>query len=93
MKLGVDVGTTLTKAVLFGASGEVLARHAAPTGRVRSTAGHYEVDVEGLVDATPHSSAGSLQRAPRAHVVFRHCRSSLSPASGHRSSTMPRAPS
>ncbi len=52
MKLGVDVGTTLTKAVLFGASGEVLARHAAPTGRVRSTAGHYEIDVEGLVDAT-----------------------------------------
>jgi erythritol kinase (D-erythritol 1-phosphate-forming) len=54
MKIGLDVGTSLTKVVLFGASGEQLARHAAPTPSLRTVAGTCEFDVEQLADATFH---------------------------------------
>ena len=51
MKIGLDIGTSLTKAVLFGEADEVLARHSAPTQLLRPGAGKFEVDLEVLVDS------------------------------------------
>ena len=62
MKIGVDVGTTVTKAVLFGREGEVLAKRAAPTALSRPAPGQYEYDVEQLTDTVfglLHDLAGS----------------------------------
>lgn len=51
MNIGIDVGTTLTKAVLFGQNGEVLGRQVAPTQLLRPGPGEYEVDVEQIVES------------------------------------------
>jgi erythritol kinase (D-erythritol 1-phosphate-forming) len=51
VKIGVDIGTSLTKAVLFDDECEVLARHSAPTQLLRPGPGQYEVDFERLVQS------------------------------------------
>jgi sugar (pentulose or hexulose) kinase len=50
MKIGVDVGTTFTKAALFGPANEVVARRAAPTPLAQRGAGRFECDVDQLAD-------------------------------------------
>jgi len=49
--IGVDAGTTLTKAVAFSAGGEPLARAARPTRVDRVVAGWYEQDPDLVVDS------------------------------------------
>ncbi|HEY3063438.1 MAG TPA: FGGY family carbohydrate kinase [Chloroflexota bacterium] len=48
MNIGLDIGTTLTKAVVFGDRGEVLASRSAPTQLLRPAPGEFEVDLEQL---------------------------------------------
>ena len=50
MKIGVDVGTTFTKAALFGSANDVVARRAAPTPLAQRGAGRFECDVDQLAD-------------------------------------------
>jgi erythritol kinase len=54
MKVGIDIGTTMTKAVLFGQAGEVLARKALHTTLLRPGPGRYEHDVEQLTNSVLH---------------------------------------
>ncbi|MEV4758461.1 FGGY family carbohydrate kinase [Micromonospora sp. NPDC049559] len=49
--IGVDVGTTVTKAVAFDAAGAALARAARPTVLDRAGDGRYEQDTERVVDS------------------------------------------
>jgi erythritol kinase len=50
MKIGVDIGTTFTKAALFGSANDVMARRVAPTPLARRGAGRVECDVDQLAD-------------------------------------------
>ena len=50
MKIGVDVGTTFTKAVVFGSANEIVARRAAPTPLAQRGTGRFECDVDQLTD-------------------------------------------
>lgn len=51
MKVGIDIGTTTTKAVVFGSTGHVVTRRSIPTSLSHPGPGRYEQDVEQLVDA------------------------------------------
>lgn len=51
MRIGVDVGTSITKAVLFSQEGEVLGQRSAPTTLLRPAPGQYELDVEQVVQS------------------------------------------
>jgi erythritol kinase (D-erythritol 1-phosphate-forming) len=51
VRIGLDIGTTLVKAVLFGAAGEVLARLSVPTRLFRPGPGQYEMDFEQLLQS------------------------------------------
>ncbi len=48
MRVGIDVGTTMTKVVLFGPTGEVVSRMSEPTALLHPAPGRYEHDVEQL---------------------------------------------
>lgn len=61
MKVGVDVGTSLTKAALFGPTGEVVWRRSAPTTLLRPAPGQYEYDVQQVLE----SVLGLLRNLPR----------------------------
>jgi len=50
MRVGVDVGTTATKAVLLAPTGEVLMSRSAPTPLRNPAPGRYEYDVDELAD-------------------------------------------
>jgi xylulokinase/erythritol kinase len=50
MKIGVDVGTTFTKAVLFSSANDVVAKRSAPTPLAQRGAGRFECDVDQLTD-------------------------------------------
>jgi erythritol kinase len=50
MKIGVDVGTTFTKAIVFGSANEIVARRAANTPLANRGAGRFECDVDQLTD-------------------------------------------
>lgn len=51
MKIGVDVGTSVTKAALFDDDGRMTAQRSAPTVQQRPEAGRYEHDPARIVDA------------------------------------------
>lgn len=48
MRIGVDVGTTFTKAILFGSGNEVMAQRGARTPLTQRGAGRFECDVDEL---------------------------------------------
>jgi erythritol kinase (D-erythritol 1-phosphate-forming) len=51
MKLGIDIGTSVTKATLFGPDGEVRAKRSARTALLRPAPGRYEYEVDEVVDS------------------------------------------
>lgn len=60
MNVGIDVGTSMTKAVVFGHTGDVLTRRSVPTTLLHPAPGHYEHDVERLAE----SVLGLLRELP-----------------------------
>src|SRR5690606_20202677 len=65
--IGVDVGTSGTKAVAFGEEGEVLGEHRITYPILNPQPHHYEQDPEVLFDAVI-ASIGGVVRATRQHI-------------------------
>jgi erythritol kinase (D-erythritol 1-phosphate-forming) len=63
--VGVDVGTTVTKAVAFDPDGAALARAARPTVLQRPAAGRYEQDTDQVVESVLAVLGELRQRVPR----------------------------
>jgi erythritol kinase len=62
--IGVDVGTTVTKAVAFDPAGTALARAARPTVLDRSGSGRYEQDTDQVVESVLAVLGELRQRVP-----------------------------
>ncbi|WP_192772565.1 FGGY-family carbohydrate kinase [Plantactinospora soyae] len=63
--LGVDVGTTVTKAVAFGPDGAALARAARPTVLDRAGPGRYEQDADQVLESVLAVLGELRERVPR----------------------------
>lgn len=61
--IGLDIGTTSTKAVLFGPQGKVIAKHSVPYDLIQPQPAWVEQDPEHILEAVIASVRGALTKA------------------------------